>query len=180
MLDMSLSAYRARLFLSFSEELTRESRYLMSGTPPRFDRRERKGGWLSTLYVRTLVFLSLMTSPMSLHSTSTRSNEVCARETVFDSRALSEQSNKRSGTRMKTESETGERRFAHVRLLRHASPISLLILRKKTTTTTVLQSTLHLRDRRGAASLHYRNHSWYVWTEKPILYGFCVGGKALR
>ena len=35
------------------------------------------------------------------------------------------QSNKRSGTRLKTESETGER------LLRHALPISLLILRKK-------------------------------------------------
>ena len=45
--------------------------------------------------------------------------------------------NKRSGMRLKTESETGERRFARVRLLRHALPISLLILRKKPT---VLQS----------------------------------------
>ena len=44
--------------------------------------------------------------------------------------------------RLKTESETGERRvrlarFARVRFLRHALPISLLILRKKPT---VLQS----------------------------------------
>ena len=45
--------------------------------------------------------------------------------------------------RLKTESETGERRsrrvrLARVRLLRHALPISLLILRKNLT---VLQST---------------------------------------
>ena len=64
--------------------------------------------------------------------------------------ATREQSNKRSGTKLKTESETWERerdlgrvsshkpygrvrlaRFARVRLLRHALPISLLILRKK-------------------------------------------------
>ena len=59
-----------------------------------------------------------------------------------------ELSNKRSGTRLKTESETGERRygrvtlarFARVTLLRHALTISLLILRKKRPT--VLQSTL--------------------------------------
>ena len=55
-----------------------------------------------------------------------------------------DQSNKRSGTRLKTESETGEKRvrlarFARVRLLRHALPISLLILRKKPT---VLQSSV--------------------------------------
>ena len=43
-----------------------------------------------------------------------------------------EQSNKRSEMRLKTESETEERRFARVRLLRHALSISLLILRKKT------------------------------------------------
>ena len=51
-----------------------------------------------------------------------------------------EQSNERSGTRLRTESETGERRygrvrlasFDRVRLLRHVLPISLLILRKKT------------------------------------------------
>ena len=58
-----------------------------------------------------------------------------------------EQSNNRCGTRLKTESETGEgrygrvrlARFARIRLLRHALPISLLILRKKPT---VLQSIL--------------------------------------
>ena len=91
-LDVSLSAYQARLFLtlmSFSEELTLESRYLKSETSSKIRPcRERRGGWLSTLHVSTLVFLSLSTSPMSLHSTSTRSNEVFARETVFDSRAL--------------------------------------------------------------------------------------------
>ena len=50
-----------------------------------------------------------------------------------------EQSNERSGTRLRTESETGERRygrvrlasFTRVRLLRHVLSISLLILRKK-------------------------------------------------
>ena len=47
-----------------------------------------------------------------------------------------EQSNKRSGTRLKTESERLER-FARMRLLRHALAISWLILRKKPT---VLQS----------------------------------------
>ena len=91
-LDVSLSAYQARLFLtlmSFSEELTLKSRYLKSETSSKiWPCRERRGGWLSTLHVSTLVFLSLSTSPMSLHSISTRSNEVFARETVFDSRAL--------------------------------------------------------------------------------------------
>ena len=78
--------------------------------------------------------------------------------------ATREQSNKRSGTKLKTESETGERRyflsphtpygrvrlarFARVRLLRHALPISLLILRKKTT---VLQST-HIHIKRVVSS----------------------------
>ena len=41
-----------------------------------------------------------------------------------------EQSNKRSGTRLKPESETGERRYGRVRLAR-ALPISLLIFRRK-------------------------------------------------
>ena len=52
-----------------------------------------------------------------------------------------EQSKERSGTRLKTESETGERRYGRVRLarfarvilLRHALLIFLLILRKKPT-----------------------------------------------
>ena len=42
-----------------------------------------------------------------------------------------EQSNKRSGTRLKTERRVRLARFVRVRLLRHALPISLLILRKK-------------------------------------------------
>ena len=79
----------------------------------------------------------------------------CKTVRIFAYLSTREQSNKRSRTRLKTESETGERRFfflsphmpygrvrlarfARVRLLRHALPISLLILRKKPA---VLQST---------------------------------------
>ena len=57
----------------------------------------------------------------------------CKTVRIFAYSSTREQSNKRSGTRLKTESETGERgsvrlaRFARVRLLRHA----LLILRRK-------------------------------------------------
>ena len=69
----------------------------------------------------------------------------CKTVRIFAYSSTREQSNKRSKTRLKTESETGERRygrvrlarFARVRLLRHTLPISLLILRKKQT---VLQS----------------------------------------
>ena len=71
----------------------------------------------------------------------------CKTVRIFAYSSTREQSNKRSGTGLKTESETGERcwkyfssrltRFACVRLLRHTLPISLLILRKKPT---VLQS----------------------------------------
>ena len=64
----------------------------------------------------------------------------CKTVRIFAYSSKREQSNKRSGTRLKTESETGERQFfslARVRLVRHALPISLLILRKKPT---VLQS----------------------------------------
>ena len=82
-----------------------------------------------------------------------------ARQSVFlriQVRAIREQSNERSGTRLKTESETGERlspytpygsltgvrglRASRLRLLRHALPIFLLIFRKKPT---VLQSIMH-------------------------------------
>ena len=61
---------------------------------------------------------------------------------IFAYSSKREQSNERSGTRLKTESESGEgrvrlARFARLRLLRHDLPISLLILRKKPT---VLQS----------------------------------------
>ena len=55
-----------------------------------------------------------------------------------------EQSNERSGTRLKTESETGE--------IRHALPISLLILRKKPT---VLQSRV---DQTLDSTIHRINH----------------------
>ena len=72
----------------------------------------------------------------------------CKTVRIFAYSSTREQSNKRSATKLKTESKTGERRytpvgrvrlarFARVRLLRHALPISLLILRKKPT---VLQS----------------------------------------
>ena len=57
----------------------------------------------------------------------------CKAVRIFAYSSTPEQSNKRSGTRLKTESAC----FARVRLLRHALPISLLILRKKPT---VLQS----------------------------------------
>ena len=72
----------------------------------------------------------------------------CKTVRIFAFSSTREQSNKRSGTRLKTESENGERgfclsshtpygrvrlaRFARLRLLRHALPNSLLILRKKT------------------------------------------------
>ena len=64
----------------------------------------------------------------------------CKTVRIFAYSRTREQSNKWSGTRLKTESETGERRsrpIACVRLLRHVLPISLLILRKQPT---VLQS----------------------------------------
>ena len=67
----------------------------------------------------------------------------CKTVRIFAYSSTREQSIKRSGTRLKTESETGERgcvrlaRFARARLLRHALPISLLILGKNQT---VLQS----------------------------------------
>ena len=65
----------------------------------------------------------------------------CKTARIFAYSSTREQSNKRSGTRLKTESETGERRygpyggvrlasFARVRLISHALLISLLILRK--------------------------------------------------
>ena len=74
----------------------------------------------------------------------------CKTVRIFAYSSTLEQSNKRSGMRLKTESKTGDflsphtpygrvrlARFARIRLLRHALPISLLILRKKPT---VLQS----------------------------------------
>ena len=63
----------------------------------------------------------------------------CKTVRIFAYSSTREQSNKRSGTRVKTESETGARlaRFVPAKLLLHALPISLLILRGKPT---VLQS----------------------------------------
>ena len=58
----------------------------------------------------------------------------CKTVHIFAYSSTQEQSNKRSGMSLKTESETGERRLCH------ALPISLLILRKKPT---VLQSRLY-------------------------------------
>ena len=70
-------------------------------------------------------------------------NLECKTVRSFTYSSTREQSNKRSATRLKTESETGGdafflsrvrlTRFARVRLLRHALPISFLILRKKPT-----------------------------------------------
>ena len=86
-------------------------------------------------------------SPLSTpHTTLTRAFVDCNTVSTFAC-SSSEQSNGRSGTRLRTESETRERRYGHVRLasfarvrlLRHALPISLLILRKKPT---VLQSSV--------------------------------------
>ena len=88
-----------------------------------------------------------MPSPLSTpHTTLTRVFVDCNTVRIFAC-SSSKQSNERSGTRLRTENETGERRyglvrlasFARVRLLRHALPISLLILRKKPT---VLQSSV--------------------------------------
>ena len=60
----------------------------------------------------------------------------CKTVRIFAYSSTREQSNKRSVTRLKTESETGRvrlARFSRERLLRPALPISLLILRKKKT-----------------------------------------------
>ena len=67
------------------------------------------------------------------------SSRDCKTVRIFAYSNTREQLNKRAGTRVNTESKTGERRygrdrlarFARVRLLRHALPISLLVLRKK-------------------------------------------------
>ena len=67
----------------------------------------------------------------------------CKTVRIFAFSSTPEQSNKRCGTRLKTESESGESphrpygrvrlaRFMRARLLRHALPISLLILRNIT------------------------------------------------
>ena len=89
--------------------------------------------------------------PHLLHKTCNlevlRCNIDCKTVRIFAYSNTREQSNKRSGTRLKTESERGRgetlkvraygrvrlESFARVRLLRHSLPISLLILRIKPT-----------------------------------------------
>ena len=72
----------------------------------------------------------------------------CKTVRIFAYSSTHEQSNKRSGTRLKTESETGERRACEARVVRARKTLTPrftdfftdLILRKKPT---VLQSTVH-------------------------------------
>ena len=90
----------------------------------------------------------------------------CKTLRTFTYSSTREQSNKRSGTRLKTESETGERRL---RLLRYALPISLLILRKKPT---VSQSNRNrpyvtLLGSRGRTDGH-AGEKTMKWTRKRI------------
>ena len=91
-----------------------------------------------TLYSRSLIDLCITNSPLKIVKCGVVhlaiSDLDCTTVRIFAYSSTSEQSNKRSGTRLKTESA---RALRTVRLLRHAIPISLLILRKKPT---VLQS----------------------------------------
>ena len=113
----------------------------------------------------------------------------CKTVRIFAYSSTREKSNKRSRTRLKTESETRERRYGRVRLarfacgrlLRHAVPISLLILRKKPT---VLQSTNLILGTQGgracvtsslprtrcfSSSRHPQERVRGVWKGKGIL-----------
>ena len=87
----------------------------------------------------------------------------CKTVRIFAYSSTREQSNKRCGTRLKTESETTPygrvrlARFARIRLLRHALPISLLILRKKPT---VLQSSPVPKERTLNDSLSRQLNAW--------------------
>ena len=92
-----------------------------------------KKQWNFTLWHIYFIYLALVWSQAS---TVFAVVEDCKTVRIFAYSRTREQSNKRSGTRLKTESERLER-FARMRLLRHALAISLLILRKKPT---VLQS----------------------------------------
>ena len=88
----------------------------------------------------------------------------CKTICIFAYSSTHEQSNKRSGTRLKTEMRLAC--FAPIRLLRHALPISLLILRKKPT---VLQSrsssVLSGEDYIITSTQHY-----YFLSKKPTFY----------
>ena len=108
----------------------------------------------------------------------------CKTVRIFAYSSKREQSNKRSGTRLKTESETGERsykrvrlaRFARVRLVRRALPISLLILRKKPT---VLQSIFFCAQRFNFVTEDYP--SYHAYRKRLIInpgqYNFVRGFK---
>ena len=93
----------------------------------------KKKQWNFTLWHIYFIYLALVWSQAS---TVFAVVVDCKTVRIFAYSRTREQSNKRSGTRLKTESERLER-FARMRLLRHALAISLLILRKKPT---VLQS----------------------------------------
>ena len=70
----------------------------------------------------------------------------CKTVRIFVYSSTHEQSNKRSGTRLKTERQRLALRACEACGLRHALPISLLILRK---TPTVLQSRISTEMRSG-------------------------------
>ena len=98
-------------------------------------------------------FLSLVESQSRYQITQSTSLELdCKTVRIFAYSRTGEQSNKRSGTRLKTPyGRVRLARFARASLLRHALPISLLILRKKPF---VLQSTLEQeRDQKKRRAL---------------------------
>ena len=102
----------------------------------------------------------------------------CNTVRIFAYSSTREQSNKRSRTSLKTESETGERRltrvrlarFARVRLLRHALPISLLILRKKPTVLQFFFSCLTRRVRLARfPRVRLLRHALLILRKKPTV-----------
>ena len=122
---------------SLSNALVTDSRWKCTGRGKRYETQKERfvEDLTETLNLTHLIFYWHLTCRLD-----------CKTVRIFAYSSKREQSNKRSRTRLKTESEAGERRygrvrlerFARVRLLRHALPISLLILRKKPT---ILQST---------------------------------------
>ena len=100
----------------------------------------------------------------------------CKTVRIFAYSSTREQSNKRFGTRLKTESETGGcvrlARVAHVRLLRHALLISLLILRKNDcfAVYSILGHTCFLNDSFQNISTWTRYH---VWRDHDFSSGWC-------
>ena len=115
----------------------------------------------SHLYKPRKFYLILARSPkhlvLSVHrrKASVSVHLDCKTVRIFAYSSTHEQSNKRCGTRLKTESETGERRACEARVVRARKTLTPrftdfftdLILRKKTT---VLQSTVHWKERKLA------------------------------